>query len=671
MEDFIFSDPQIRQKLGQIAQIAQGQAANPPLRSIKNTLNGGELSPELGARFDQQRYQTGLETCLNMIPLPQGGITRRPPFVSIARAAGGNATSRLVPFVFSASESRLLEFYEKSGGCGLRVHFSPSSHWDSPLTIPWPAGALASVCFAQSADVLFCAHPSIPPGKLMRYGDTDWRYQAIQWLPSIAAPTITGITHSDEADQSGATVTNTYVATAIDSASGQESPPSAPVSHATYPLSSTFFNTITISAVAGASEYRIYKRKGGVYGFIGRITSGLSFEDRNIGADTEDTPPNWRDPFSGSGNRPALVFLHQQRLGFASSNNQPMTFWFSQSGSYENMSASIPPDASDAIEATLACGDASRILWAVSDRNGLAFGTAGGEWILTSGEGAAITPQDLSFQPQTFYGSQPGLPAIRAGSALLYVQKGAGAIREYGYSFSEDRYQSSDLSLLARHILSGKSITSWVFQTEPYGICWLALSDGTLAGLTYLREHDVIAWHRHATSNGFIKQVCVIPGFTEQDSLCMLVTRKNPASGASEQWLEYLRPMLAAPTLAGDSNYNFPFDGVITPCMGEAQTQDGLAWELVKKINSLTLSVINAYPMTVSVQSQGAAAQAPRQVPQGASQDTMQKRATWHLNLKSGHRVHPQITINLPRPGTILGLAIEFEAATSPGAQGK
>lgn len=671
MDEFIFTDPQIRQKLGQLSQAVANQETRGPLRLVKNTLNGGELAPELGARFDQQRYQTGLDVCLNMIPLPQGGVMRRPPLLGIAPCAGGQSQTRLVPFAFSATETRLLEFYQKSGGYGLRVHFSPENRWVSPLTIPWAAGSLPAISFAQSADVLYCAHPSVKPGKLMRYGDYDWRYQVIQWLPSIAAPVITGISHSSEEDQSGAIITNTYVATAIDGQTGQESPPSAPVSHSTYPLGSTFFNTIHISAVEGASEYRIYKRKGGVYGFIGRITGGLAFEDRNIGADTEDTPPNWKDPFAGAGNHPALVFLHQQRLGFASSSNQPMTFWFSQTGSYENMSASIPPDATDAIEATLASGDASRILWAVSDRQGLAFGTAGGEWILTSGEGAAITPQDLSFQPQTFYGSQPGLAAIRAGAALLYVQKGAGAIREYGYSFSEDRYQSSDLSLLARHILRGRSITSWVFQTEPYGICWMTLSDGTMAGLTYLREHDVIAWHRHETAQGSILQACVVPGFADQDTLCLLVNRVNPASGAVEQWLEYMRPMLLDPIDQGDSSYDYAYGGIISPCLGETQTQDGLTWELVKKINALTLRVMNAWPMRVAVQSQNAAPATSAIIPQESAGRHFVNAATWHIHLPAGHRTHPQIILTLDKPGTILGLAASVEVAGSSGTQGK
>ena len=200
-----------------------------------------------------------------------------------------------------------------------------------------------------------------------------------------------------------------------------------------------------------------------------------TFEDRNISPDTEDTPPSARNPFDGPGNYPSVVFLHQQRLGFAASDNQPLTVWLSQAGNFESMAASVPPADDDAIEATLAAAQANRILWCQSDRNVLALGTAGGEWTLSGGEsGGALTPSSLSFQPQTFYGSEAYLPPLRAGQALLFPQRGGRAVREYGYSFSADRYESGDLSLLARHLLRESPVVSWAWQAEPCAVVWWA-----------------------------------------------------------------------------------------------------------------------------------------------------------------------------------------------------
>ncbi len=252
---------------------------------------------------------------------------------------------------------------------------------------------------------------------------------------------------------------------------------------------------------------------------------GLFFEDRNIGADTEDTPPNARNPFSGHGEYPSVVFLHQQRLGFAASDNRPLTVWLSQAGNFGSMAASLPPADDDAIEATLAATQANRILWAYPDRGGLALGTEGGEWILGGTDESALTPNNLSFRQQSAHGSQPGLLPLNAGGRLLFAQRGGRVLREFSYNFSADRYEAADLGLLARHILSSNPVKSWAWQAEPHAVIWCALTDGTMAGLTYMREHDVIAWHRHSTPGGLIESVACIPDRCGLHQLWLVVVR--------------------------------------------------------------------------------------------------------------------------------------------------
>ena len=66
---------------------------------LKNVLNGGEISPMCRARAEQDRYKSGCDTLLNFLPMPQGGITRRPGFQYIYTALAQDV--RLIPFVFS------------------------------------------------------------------------------------------------------------------------------------------------------------------------------------------------------------------------------------------------------------------------------------------------------------------------------------------------------------------------------------------------------------------------------------------------------------------------------------------------------------------------------------------------------------------------------------------
>jgi len=508
-----------------------------PIFHTQNVLNGGEISPLLRGRVDQPHYNTGAREMLNMVPMPQGGATRRPGTRYLGMAK--NQTSRLVPFVFSETQGRILEFGDKT----MRVWLPDGklvSSGSEPYVVstPFAASDLRAVRFAQSADVVYFVHPSYPPCKLSRYSDNDWRWTTLTFMPSIAAPQqpalqILDKRADDDKPKNPSRTDYSYIVTAIDGETGEESSASPASTIEAEALNSVDYHIrITWPAVSGASEYRIYKKKTGVFGFIGRgskddtiteTTTLQYYDDKNIGADTEDTPIEHKNPFEGSGNHPSQVFFHQQRLGFAATANRPITIWLSRTGDFESMASSVPPKDDDAIEVTLAATQANRIVWLQPDRNALAFGTEGSEWTLQSSEGVVLTPSTVSFQLQTTNGGEGTVSALSVGGGVLYVQRGSGAVREFAYNYSADKYLGQDLTILARHIIKDRDITAWAYQQEPYSTLWCVLSDGTFAGLTYMKEQDVIGWHRH-TTDGSILDVAVIPG-TPDDQVWFIVRR--------------------------------------------------------------------------------------------------------------------------------------------------
>ena len=508
-----------------------------PVFHTQNVLNGGEISPLLRGRVDQPRYNTGAREMLNMVPMPQGGVTRRPGTRYLGTAK--SQTSRLIPFVFSETQGRILEFGDKT----MRVWLPDGrlvSSGSEPYVVstPFAASDLRAVRFAQSADVVYFVHPSYPPCKLSRYSDNDWRWATLTFMPSIAAPQqpalqILDKRADDDKPKNPSMTDYSYLVTAIDGETGEESSASPAATIEAEALNSVDYHIrITWPAVSGASEYRIYKKKTGVFGFIGRgskddtiteTTTLQYYDDKNIGADTEDTPIEHKNPFDGSGNYPSQVFFHQQRLGFAATANRPITIWLSRTGDFESMASSVPPKDDDAIEVTLAATQANRIVWLQPDRNALAFGTEGSEWTLQSSEGVVLTPSTVSFQLQTTNGGEGTVSALSVGGGVLYVQRGSGAVREFAYNYSAGKYLGQDLTLLALHIIKDRAITAWAYQQEPCSTLWCVLSDGTFAGLTYMKEQDVIGWHRH-TTDGSILDVAVIPG-TPDDQVWFLVRR--------------------------------------------------------------------------------------------------------------------------------------------------
>lgn len=499
-----------------------------PVFHTQNVLNGGEISPLLRGRVDQPRYNTGARAMLNFVPMPQGGVTRRPGTRFLGTAL--HASGRLIPFVFSATQGRMLEFGDRT----MRVWLPDGSVVTKEGVVmevetPFAASELGELRYAQSADVIYFAHPLHAPCRISRYADDDWRFETLTFLPAIATPGAPSLSvldnrsGSDRPDDPSLT-DYSYLITAIDE-DGMESQASPSVTINAEALNSVDYHIrISWQAVEGAAYYRIYKKKTGVFGYIGRAGADEThYDDKNIGADTEDTPPEYENPFEGEGNYPSQVFFHQQRLGFAATENRPITIWLSRTGEFQSMARSTPPKDDDAIEVTLAATQANRIVWLRPDRTSLAFGTEGSEWTLSPSEGVALTPSTVSFELQTSNGGSNGVAALSVGGGVLYVQRGSGAVREFAYNYGADKYLGQDLTLLARHIVRDTEIRAWACQQEPYGIVWCVLSDGTLAGLTFMKEQDITGWHRHETDGAFV-DTASIPG-TPDDQLWFLVRR--------------------------------------------------------------------------------------------------------------------------------------------------
>jgi hypothetical protein len=75
------------------------------------SFNTGEITPRLGGRVDLNKYGSALETCLNALPQPHGGVTRRPGTQFIAQTSVQLAGElvRLIPFQYSSDQAYIIE----------------------------------------------------------------------------------------------------------------------------------------------------------------------------------------------------------------------------------------------------------------------------------------------------------------------------------------------------------------------------------------------------------------------------------------------------------------------------------------------------------------------------------------------------------------------------------
>jgi hypothetical protein len=279
-------------------------------------------------------------------------------------------------------------------------------------------------------------------------------------------------------------------------------------------------NTISWTAATGAETYNVYRRDNGIFGFIGR-TELASFEDDNFEPDVSDTPPKTRNPFVGTGNFPSVCGFYQQRRIFANTDDRTQTLFFTQTGNFRNLAVSSPARDDDAITATIAALKANEIR-ALVPLQDLVVLTSGAEWVIT-GVDDKITPSGIEIEPQTYYGSYSiSVPPLVAGRTVLYMQPGQ-IVRDLGYEFASDAYSGDDISILARHLLDNNLIMDWTFAIAPYGIVWSVRDDGLLLGLTYLREQEKFAWHRHTTKGKFKSVASIREG--SDDRLYTIVER--------------------------------------------------------------------------------------------------------------------------------------------------
>ncbi len=666
-----FNDPGVAQTLGTLTRPVQPAFAC----VVKNGLNGGELAPDLGMRHDLPRWQMGCELVLNMVPLTGGGLTKRPGFQFVSGAAGDPEFTRLLPFVYSASLAMMCMIAGNSGGSQLYImdrYGAPGA--TASAVMPYKAEELPALRFCQSGKIVYIAHPSHKPAKLVWDGGA-FTYEQINFRITTPAPSIASLQIYGE--PSPQYTRKEYLVTAVNDITGEESLPSASMGIDASSLTDLFHVIVTVNPVPGCSEYRVYKKKGGEFGYIGRIAKGQTdFHDNGISPDVLDPPPKNFEGFQKPGDYPSVVFIHQQRLGWAASDNDPLTIWMSQTSNYECMAAKTPPADDDAIEATRASTRANRILWAVSDRSGLAVGTEGEEWYLTSADGGAISPNSLSFQPQTGYGTKPGLEPVRANSSLLFVQAGGKVIRDLGYSYASDRYEARDLTLMARHIFRFQPVEDWCWQGGPCNILWCVRQDGTLAALTYMPEQEVLAWHRHETNGKIISCASL-------DSRLWIVVRR-PEGVRVEILRDFYYGQWAADVEAsgverfsdGQAGYEYPARCI--PCLPETAMEGGVTALRIRKINAIKARVIHSEPFKCRVLSQNAEATPLLNVP-AKTQSSNQRlarldkaeAADWACPVGAGFREGAKLELVMDgkQPVTILGLSIALEAASESGGQ--
>jgi hypothetical protein len=215
-----------------------------------------------------------------------------------------------------------------------------------------------------------------------------------------------------------------------------------------------------------------------------------------------------------SGTYPSVVNYFQERRVFASSLNNPDTYWMSVPGQFNNFDSRIPTIDSDAITGTPWSLQVNGIQFFVLMPAGLATLTGLSAWLLVGAGSFAqnvqpISPKSQVAQPLAFSGCSPTIPPIKINYDIIYVS----SKNSYYYDLPYQLYALSepiDLTILSSHLFDDFALREHAWAESPFKTLWTVRNDGVLLSLTFLKQQQVAGWARHDTNGHFFSVASVV-----------------------------------------------------------------------------------------------------------------------------------------------------------------
>lgn len=548
---------------------------------IQTNFTAGEWSPKLDGRVDVSRYPNAVSIIENFIVEPFGGADRRPGSVFVAPAKFPDKKVRLIPFEFSTIQTYMIEagelyfrFYRNNAaitelaltitgatqadpvnltivahglvvddefivqgvvgmtelnnkrfrvntvpgvdnitikdldgvtvdGTGFNAYISGGTASQIfEIASPYLESQLADIQFAQTADLMYLVHQDVQTQKLIRSSDTDWTLTAVDFVGGPFQPT-----NDDE------TLTVSITGTVKDATETLTS--TSPIFNANQ-VGGLFRLGVLVSSVQGYVEITVFNNSSSVDVLIRETISGTGpFDDWAFGSFSDD-----------AGHAQAVGFA-EQRLFLGGTLFNPQTIDGSKTNEFENFTAGA--NDADALQYEIVSEKVNAIRW-ISTGRGLAIGTSGGVFILSSGaDFLPLTPINLTVRRETNFGSELVTPK-RIGNFVYYIQRGKRKLREFAYNFDIDAHRSLDMTLLSEQI-SESGFIELDYQQSPDSVLWAVRADGEIATMTRQQDQEVIAWSRQVSAPtlagpSLYESLGVIPTGGEEDEVWVSVRRE-------------------------------------------------------------------------------------------------------------------------------------------------
>jgi len=460
----------------------------------------GEISPRLEGRVSIDKYREGLSDLTNMVSMPHGGVARRPGTKYLGEVKTSSVKCKLIPFQFKTTDTYILEFGEQI----MRVYrngeqvLSGTTKTISAATKASPGVITATSHGYSNGDEVFI--DSV--GGMTELNSRNYR------VANVTTHTFT------LTDLFGVAINTTAFTTYTSGGSVNE------ILEIATPYPEGVLTELRFAQ--SADTMYIVHPSYAIRTLTRSSHTAWSFATPSISGSPS---PNLNN---ASNNYPSVVTFFEQRLVFANTNNNPQTIWFSKTADYNNFTTGT--NADDALIYTIASNQVNAIRFLTATRV-MTIGTAGGEFVVSTTNDGPITPTTTLIRKYSNYGTAQ-IDPVQVADVTLFVQRGNRKVREFRYVGDIDAsgYTAPDMTILAEHITEG-GITEFAYQQEPDSVVWALRSDGVLLGMTYRREEQVVAWHKHTIGGAFgsgsaiVESIATLPTDTGEDELYMIVKR--------------------------------------------------------------------------------------------------------------------------------------------------
>lgn len=492
------------------------------------------------------------------------------------------------------------------------------------IASPYSETEVSDIKYCQSANILYLFHANYAPRKLSRTAHTSWTLTTINFKPAAtkeegiqpdttitpAATTGTGVTFtaggnvfqngdigriiSSGAQRASVTVYNAAnnvdcdIIDDFDStdaiASGSWTLEGSPIGSGNLtpsivgPVGKIVTLTSTVNSFR-STDVDKYIRINSGFVKINSYTSATVVKGEVLKVlSSTDASSSWTmedEVWTSDNGYPTCGTFFEDRLCLAGVDEYPETIWGSVVGDYENFTPGA--DDSDSFEFTLGGRNVNVIRW-LEPREYLVIGTMDSEWRLgPEDSGSPLTPTNVVAKQQTTHGSYDLMP-VSVGPSTLFIQRAGRKIREFVWKWQEEKYTAPDMTRLASDLTVG-GIIAMTYQQEPLSIVWCIRNDGTLLGMTFLRDEEVVGWHSHPMDNATIESIAVVPGSGYDELWCVVNRTINDSTVRNVEMMEAVFEDDSDTFVSNNGVNAFYLDSGLTYNGSETSTITGL-WHL-------------------------------------------------------------------------------------------